>query len=134
MSSTARIVVFLEVRNDDLTGIANEKTVRHRTQPVAIDLRQQVMRHLLLIKNAFALRHAAGQRLDHSPPIGLTVRNHFTRAGMIAAGDAQIMRVEWFIAHERVGRFPHDRIIAVEILRGPDHMAMRTGSFSCMSC
>jgi hypothetical protein len=24
-------------------------------------------------------------------------------------------------------RFPHDRIIAVEILRGPDHIAMRTG-------
>jgi hypothetical protein len=24
-------------------------------------------------------------------------------------------------------RFPHARIIAVEIFRGPDHMAIRTG-------
>jgi hypothetical protein len=27
------------------------------------------------------------------------------------------------------GRFPHDRIIAVEMLRGPDHMAILSDSF-----
>jgi hypothetical protein len=26
------------------------------------------------------------------------------------------------------GRLPHERIMAVEILRGPDHIAIRTGS------
>ena len=72
-----RIVVLLDVRDDDLARIADQKTIRHRAKPGAIDLRQQVMRHLLLIKNLFPLWNIAGQSLDNFSPIRLAGRDHF---------------------------------------------------------
>ena len=69
----------------------------------------------------------AGQSLDNISPVRLAVGDYFIGTGMIAACRLQVMRVERLIAHECVRAIPHDRIIAVEMFRGPDHIAMRTG-------
>src|SRR5437764_14944571 len=80
-----RIVVLLEVGNDHLARIADEKAVRDRSEPAAIDLRQQMMRHLLLVENAFSPGNVPRQARDYFSPIRLTARDHFSSAGMFAA-------------------------------------------------
>src|SRR5205807_1427700 len=72
----SRIVVLLEVGNDHLARIADEKAVRDRSEPATIDLRQQMMRHLLLVENAFSPGNVSRQAHDYFSPIGLTARDH----------------------------------------------------------
>jgi len=48
-----RIVVLLDVGNDHLAWVADQKAIRHGTQPAPGRSRQQMMRHLLLEKIRF---------------------------------------------------------------------------------
>src|SRR6266480_1372230 len=46
-----RVALLLNVGQDHLARIANEKAIRHTDKPFSIDFRQEMMRHLFLIKN-----------------------------------------------------------------------------------
>jgi len=54
------IVVLLGIGDDHFRGITDQKAIRDRAKPIAIDLRQEMMRHLLLIKDAFSTGNRAG--------------------------------------------------------------------------
>jgi hypothetical protein len=54
-----RIVISFDIGNDDLRRIANEEAVGHRTEPAPVDLKQEMMGHLLLVENAFPGRDRA---------------------------------------------------------------------------
>ena len=107
-----RFVVLLNVRGDDFAWIADQKTILHGAEPATIDPRQQVMRHLLLIKNVFPLGDVASQSLDNISPVRLAVVDYFIGTGMITARRLQVMRVERLIAQECVRAIsprPHHR-------------------------
>ena len=82
ISSTVGIVVLFEVGHDDFGRIANEEAIGHAPASRG-DLRQQVMRHLLLVEDAVA-RDRPGSARDDLSPVGLASRNDLSRAGMIA--------------------------------------------------
>ena len=65
--------------------IADQERVCHRTQPVAVDVRQQVMRHLLLVEDAHSLGQPRQQRVDHAPPVTLVSRDDLVGARMSEA-------------------------------------------------
>src|SRR5438046_8413574 len=46
-----RVALLLNVRQNHLARIANKKAIRHTDKPFSVDFRQEMMRHLFLIKN-----------------------------------------------------------------------------------
>ena len=56
--------------------------------------------------------------------------DHFIGARMLLASRIQVKCVERLIDNKCVRPIPHARIIAVEIFRGPDHMATRIGTWA----
>ena len=120
----------LAVGGDDLVRAADQEDVaasRHPVQPHAFD---HVVGHVLLVEH----RRAAGDA--DRPSMSATRRQS---VGWLASTSA---RIGWSSPRSPRGRrrrtarrprryrtrFSNDRIIAVEMLRGPDHMAMRSGS------
>ena len=55
------------------------------------------MRHLLLIKNAAAIRNRSGQVRDDFPPVSLACCNHFFRARVVCARFLQIKSIKRLI-------------------------------------
>ena len=127
-----RVVVLPDVGSDHLRRIANQKTVRQTRQASrdrspatddassASDKKPNVEGPLCPDRGT-----SARQAGDHLPPIGLPGRDHLLRHRMFFPRRLEIERVERLIDHHGVGAIPHARIIAVEILRGPDHIARR---------
>src|SRR5204863_9550362 len=89
--------VLLNIRSDHLARVANEEAIGHLTQPIARDFREEMMRHLLLIKNAAAIWNRSGQVRDDFPPVSLAYCNHFLRTRVVSAGFLQIKSIEWLI-------------------------------------
>ena len=61
-------------------------------------------------------------------PIGRLRGDHLFAHRMDEPGGDEIGGVERLVADRAVAAVPKERIIAVEMLRGPDHMAMRTAA------
>ena len=84
------------------------------------------MRHLLLVKNGNAGRQSGREQMVHDAlPVRFSMTNNLGRAGMGFAGLLQVEGIEGFVDDNGIGSVPQDRIIAVEMLRGPDHIARR---------
>src|SRR5207248_1586987 len=78
------------------------KTIGHFPKPFAIDLRQQMMRHLFLVENPHSVRHRSGQLCDNFSPIGFTSRNHLLGTRMSSVGSLQVVSVERLIYDKRI--------------------------------
>ena len=85
------------------------------------------MRHVLLVVDRAAGRRI-GQQAGHDiAPVSRLRGQHFFAHRMIGAGLRQIGGIERLVDDPGVRcAAPNERIIAVEMLRGPDHIAMRT--------
>src|SRR5207244_6207360 len=93
-----RVALLLNVGQDHLAWIANEKAIRYTDKPFSIDFRQQMMRHLFLIKNLggpFVTRlwNRSQQLRNHFPPIDLAMREHFISTRLVFSGHLYIKRV-----------------------------------------
>ena len=108
--------------------MADQEGVAAGAHPVAPDLRQHVMRHVLLVPELRAAGRRAGDRRRDLPPVRLVVAKHLVAHRVFDAGERQIGGIERLVGDGAVRRLPKARISAVERLRGPDHMAIRTES------
>ncbi len=94
---------LLAERGDHLARIADQERVGERVEPAAVHVRQQVVRHLLLVVNAHVRRQGAEQRRDDPAPVGLVARDDFVAPGVGQPGDLQVVRIERLVDDERVG-------------------------------
>src|SRR4029453_14665458 len=82
------VLSLFDVRSDYLARVANKKAICNCAEPFAIHFWREMMRHLFLEKNPFAVRDWTDQLRDNFSPIGLARSNHFIRARMLFGGCA----------------------------------------------
>ncbi len=125
--------VLVNIRSDDLARVANEEAIGHLAQPIARDFREEMMRHLLLIKNEAAIRNRSGQVRNDFPPVSLACCNHFLRTRVIGARFLQIKSIERLIDDEGIGAIspsPHHR--GGDVARSRPHGDPRDRQFTSL--
>ena len=73
------------------------------------------------------VRPRRAQRVDDRRQVGLPAAITSLAAGVVDAGAGEVRSVERLVDDHASGRFSQARIIAVEMLRGPDHIATPDG-------
>jgi hypothetical protein len=87
-------------------GVADQESVAQLADPVAADVGEQVVGHMFLVVHLDARRHMPGQPgRDRLPPRGLAGHD-LLAPGMVDAGGGEVVRVQRFVDHERVGSGP----------------------------
>ena len=111
--------------------MADQESVAAGAHEAPPDLRQHVVRHVLLVPETLSAGRRPGERCVDLSPVRLVMLQDLVAHRMVEAGQMQIGRVERLVGlTAQSGRLPKERISAVERFRGPDHMAIRTGSWS----
>ena len=97
VASRSKSAELLLERGQHRRRVADQEGVRHRREPLAAHVRQQVMRHLLLVEDPDVRRQRREQRLDHAPPVGLVLRDDLVAARVVEARDLEVVGVEGLV-------------------------------------
>ena len=120
--------IFASEAGSISAGCADQEGVGEAEHPVAAHVRQPVVGHVLLVVDGAAVRNRPDQPGHHALPVAVVMLDHLVDARVRDGHLRQVVSVEGLVHTQASGRFPKARISAVEMLRGPDHIAMRTAS------
>ena len=70
------LVEHLRQRCEHLARLTDEERVTQSEHPLALHVRQQVMAHVLLVKDRLTRRQGTGEPLDHVAPIRIMMLHH----------------------------------------------------------
>jgi hypothetical protein len=90
--------------------VADEEGMPAGAHPVAPDLRQHVMRHMLLVEDPLPAPSGSGDVRRHRPPVRLVVSQDLLPHRMLGAGDAEVGGIERLVGHcavRTVAERPH---------------------------
>src|SRR5688572_30105265 len=100
---------FLELlgeRHQHRARVADQECIGHPGEPLAPDIRQQVMRHLLLVEDARSRGLRPEQHLDDAPLVRFVMRDHLLASRMRSPGDCEVVRIQRLVDDDRVLAVP----------------------------
>src|SRR6266513_2727546 len=97
-----RIFSLFNVGINHFARFANQKTISHSPEPIAIYFGQQMMCHLFLKKNPLAVLDRLGEMCNDFSPIRLASCDYFFRIGMLDTGRVQIKSVKRLVNDNRI--------------------------------
>ena len=109
-----------------LGRMPDQERVGEAEDPLAAQVRQPVVGHVLLVVDGAAVGNRSGQPGDDPLPVAVVMPDHLVDARVRDGDCAGSGRRGARRTTQASGRFSKARISAVEMLRGPDHIAMRT--------
>jgi hypothetical protein len=97
-----RLAADLRVGRDDVRRVADQEGVPQLPEPAPSDVRQQVVRHVLLVVHPYARRQRPGDGGRDVLPAVRLGRQHVVPARVVESGLRQVVGVQRLVDDERV--------------------------------